>query len=390
MYLGCFGSGLGHATRMLEIAAQLVQDGNVVRFSSSGEVADYIRARSYECNKLPLADVKYGEDGGMSLKATMVGSPQILGRTYRQLYMELGNIKRFRPDVVLSDSSVATVFAARTLKIKVYTIINQLNLAAPKTSRKVGAAILSGGTTAGLSKIWELSDSILIPDLPPPYTISEASLWGGGYRNVRYVGFLHGNEGAQQDATSAAFESDPRPKVFWQVSGPPQTRAVMVKAGEAIARALGEHYVFVITEGNPAGARSPASYKWGWRFGWCDSPQAYLDACDVLVSRAGHGSIARAITASKPSLLVPIPNQTEQAGNAAKASKLGVSITIPQEKLGIASVRTAVEALRSGPYLSRVRSMGRIAARFDATKTIVSLVEGKEVSDGASTRTVLR
>ena len=147
---------------------------------------------------------------------------------------------------------------------------------------------------------------------------------------------------------------------------------------EAIAKALGGSYVFVITEGNPAGERTPTSYKWGWRFGWCDAPQAYLEACNVVVTRAGHGSIARAIATAKPSLIVPIPNQTEQAGNAAKAARLGVALTMPQEKLNADSVRNAVEALRREPYSSNVRSMARIAARFDATKTIVNIVEGRE------------
>lgn len=371
---------------MLEIAGLLVQNGDAVRFSSSGEVADFITARGFECNRLPLVDVKYVGDAGVSLRASMVGSPQVLARTYRQLYLELGNMKRFGPDVVLSDSSASTVFAARSLKIRVYTIINQLNLSAPETTRRVGATILSEGMTATLSKIWELSDAILVPDLPPPYTISESSIWGNAEKNVRYVGFLQGHESPERDSTSEAFASDPRPKVFWQVSGPPQTRVFMVKAGEAAARALGTSFVFVVTEGNPAGARSPASYKWGWRFGWCDSPQAYLEGCDILVSRAGHGSIARAISASKPSLLVPIPNQTEQAGNAAKAAKLGVAITIPQARLNLESLRRALEALRREPYASRVKSMGRVAARFDATRTIVSLAEGREEPPGVAGR----
>lgn len=371
---------------MLEIADLLVEGGNEVRFSSSGEVVDFIEARGYACNRLPLADVKYGEGGEMSLRATMVGSPQILARTYRQLYLELGNMKKFEPDVVLSDSSVATVFAAWSLKIRVYTIINQLNLAAPNTSRRVGASILSGGTTAGLSKIWDRSDAIIVPDLPPPYTLSESSLWGGNRKNVRYVGFLHGSESARYDTTSRAFASDPRPKVFWQVSGPPQTRASMVRAGEGAARALGGGYVFVITEGNPAGNRSPASYSWGWKFGWCDAPEAYLETCDVLVSRAGHGSIARAISASKPSLLVPIPNQTEQLGNAAKAARLGIAISIPQVKLSVEGLRAAFEALRREPYTSRVRGIARIAAGYNAVKTIVGLAEGTEETSGRQVR----
>lgn len=378
VYIGCFGSGLGHATRMLEIADRLRGNGDVVRFSSSGEVADYVEARGYECNRLPLADVKYSEDGGMSLRATVAGSPQILARTYRQLYLEMGNLKRFQPDVVLSDSSVSTVFAARTLKIMVYTIINQLNLAAPATSRRVGASLLSGGTTAGLAKVWEMSDAILVPDLPPPYTISESSLSSGVARKVRYIGFLRGKEEANNDSTSRAFAADPRPKLFWQVSGPPQTRGPLVRAALTIASALSGAYAFVISEGNPAGARSAASFEWGWRFGWCDSTETFLRECDVFVSRAGHGSIAKAIAASKPSLLIPIPQQTEQAGNAAKATKLGVAISIPQERLSVESFRKAVEALCREPYLSKARRLGRIAASLDATSAIVNLVEGKK------------
>jgi UDP:flavonoid glycosyltransferase YjiC (YdhE family) len=362
---------------MLEIAGQLVSNGDAVRFSSSGEVADFITARGYECNRLPLADVKYVGDGGVSLKASMVGSPQLLARTYRQLYLELGNMKRFKPDVVLSDSSASTVFAARSLKIPVYTIINQLSLSAPESSLKLGATLLSEGVTATLSKIWELSDGILVPDLPPPYTISEASVWGGAEKKVRYVGFLQGSEKSQHDSTTKAFVSDPRPKVFWQVSGPPQTRAFMVKAGAAAAKALGEKYVFVIAEGNPAGDRSPTSYKWGWKFGWCDSPQAYLESCDVFVSRAGHGSIAKAIGAAKPSLLVPIPNQPEQEGNAAKAAKLGVAIAIPQKQLTLDSLRRALDALRREPFLSGVMRLGKVASQYDATRTIVNLAEGR-------------
>ena len=222
---------------MLEIAGQLVSKGDAVKFSSSGEVADFITARGYECNTLPLADVQYVGDGGVSLKASMVGLPKLLARTYRQLYLELGNMKRFKPDVVLSDSSASTVFAARSLKIPVYTIINQLNLTAPDSSMKLGATLLSEGMTATLSKIWELSDGILVPDLPPPYTISEASVWGGAEKKVRYVGFLQGSEAPLHDSTTEAFSSDSRTKVFWQVSGPPQTRAFMVKAGAAAARA---------------------------------------------------------------------------------------------------------------------------------------------------------
>ncbi|MDV3243998.1 MAG: hypothetical protein LYZ66_02335, partial [Nitrososphaerales archaeon] len=139
---------------------------------------------------------------------------------------------------------------------------------------------------------------------------------------------------------------------------------------------LSSDYCFVLTEGNPAGSRVPIRFKGGWKYGWCDASQAYFDSSDVVVARAGHGTIARAVTSSKPSLLVPISNQTEQAGNAAKAAKLGVSISIRQEGLNVESFRKAVEALRREPYVSRAIRLGKIARSYDARKTIVGLVEG--------------
>lgn len=374
VYIGCFGSGLGHATRMLEIADLLRSGGALVRFSSSGEVVDFIEKRGYQCNRLPLADVQYGESGGMSLRATMAESPRILGRTYRQVYLEVGNLKTFRPDLVLSDSAVSTVFAARSMKLKVYTILNQLNLNARTSNAGVGASLLSGGTSAGVAKIWEMSEAVLLPDLPPPYTISESSLWPGKVKNVRYIGFLTGSEGGRTDAVSAAFQADPRPKVFWQVSGPPQTRGPFVRAAKAVASALSGAYAFVVTEGDPAGSRVPVRTKGGWVYGWCDVSQAYFDHCDVVVSRAGHGTIARAVTASKPSLLVPITNQSEQEGNAVKAAKLGVSIAVKQENLSVESFRRAFEALRGEPFVSRATRLGKIARSYDAKGTIASLV----------------
>ncbi|MDV3292704.1 MAG: hypothetical protein LYZ70_00350 [Nitrososphaerales archaeon] len=374
MYIGCFGSGLGHATRMLEIADLLRTSGVQVRFSSSGEVVDFVERRGYKCNRLPLADVQYGENGEMSLRATMAESPKILARTYRQVYLEVGNLKGFQPDLVLSDSAISTVFAARSLKLRVYTILNQLNLNARTSNAGVGVSLLSGGTSAGVAKIWEMSEAILLPDLPPPYTISESSLWAGKVKSVRYIGFLTGSEGGGNDAVSSAFKAEPRPKVFWQVSGPPQTRGPFIRAAKAIASALAGVYAFVVTEGDPNASRVPVRIKGGWAYGWCGVSQAYFDHCNIVVSRAGHGTIARAITASKPSLLVPITNQSEQEGNAAKAAKLGVSITVKQESLNVESFRRAVEALSREPYPSRAARLGKIARNYDAKRTITSLV----------------
>jgi UDP:flavonoid glycosyltransferase YjiC (YdhE family) len=375
VYIGCFGSGLGHATRMLGVADTLRKRGDGVEFSSSGEVASFIETRGYRCNRLPLADVAYSENGELSLGRTVAASPVILARTYRQIGLELGNMKRFSPDVVLSDSVVSTIVAARLINARAYAILNQLNLSARAGRMRAGTVLLSEGATAGITKLWSLSDRILLPDLPPPYTISESNLRSGRAAGAVFIGFLTETNSRVPDEATEAFKRDPRPKIFWQVSGPPKTRSALVRAAREIASRLSREFAFVLADGDPRGSRRPVEIDGGWEYGWCDAVSLYCSACDFVVSRAGHGSIAQAILSSKPSLLIPIPRQTEQEGNAAKAVRLGVALSLEQDELTLASFREAANQLMTGGYQERVRDLGAIARGYDARSEIVRIIE---------------
>lgn len=375
VYIGCFGSGLGHATRMLEIAAELRKKKAAVEFSSSGEVASLIEDRGYRCNRLSLADVRYSESGAFQVKETLLASPSILAHTYEQLGSELANISHFGPDVVLSDSALPTVIAGKILGLPTYTVLNQLNLTSSHGDRRVLPRLLSVGTSASMGKLWELSDEVLLPDLPPPYTISEKNLWGSNVGKTRYVGFLTPSVRSAPDPAAQQFIADGRPRVFWQVSGPPRTRTGFLKVALELSAALSDRYAFVVTGGDPGGNPEPRRLGGGWFYEWCGIADVYFDSCDVVVSRAGHGTVGQAIMASKPSLLVPIPKQPEQEGNAEKAGKLGVSEVIRQGELSARSLRESLDSLTGEDYYARSKSLGDIARSFDAKKAIVDTVE---------------
>jgi UDP-N-acetylglucosamine--N-acetylmuramyl-(pentapeptide) pyrophosphoryl-undecaprenol N-acetylglucosamine transferase len=373
-YIGCFGSGLGHASRMLEVAGELLARNVEIEFSSSGEVASLIRRSGYRCNLLPLADVRYSESGEFSFKDTMASTPTLLGRTYQQVAEEISNMIRFDPDVVLSDSALPTVLAARALRIPVFTVLNQLNLGSPEDHPGAVSRLISFGTSTGMGRLWELSDQILLPDLPPPYTISERNLWGSNVEKTRYVGFLSSSRVGTPDRAALEFSADPRPKVFWQVSGPPMTRPPLLKLALRCAEIMSDAYSFVVSAGSPTSSTAASRVPGGWLYGWCDIANHYFRACDLVVSRAGHGTIGQAIISSKPSLLVPIPNQPEQEGNAIKAVRLGVSISVPQNEATVDRVRGSIQGLLQGGYGARSRALGGWASRFDAKKEIVSLL----------------
>ncbi len=375
VYIGCFGSGLGHASRMLEIAAELTARGAMVELSSSGEVVALIEKRGYTCNRLPLADVRYSETGEFSLRKTLASYPSILGRTYQQLAMELSNIERYGPDVVLSDSALSTVLASKILGLPTYTVLNQLNLSSSHDGGGAPSRLLSIGTSAAMGKLWELSDEVLLPDLPPPYTISERNLWGSGVGKTRYIGFLTMSGTGELDAAARELSSEGLPKIFWQVSGPPKTRTGFLKKALACAGALSDEYLFVVSGGSPTSCHTAIRIPGGWFYGWCDIAEFYFRSCDAVVSRAGHGTIGQTIISSKSSLLVPIPRQPEQEGNADKAVRLGVSLRLSQDELNPISVAEDLETLLRGGYGDKARELGKWAAGYKAKDEIVRTIE---------------
>jgi UDP-N-acetylglucosamine--N-acetylmuramyl-(pentapeptide) pyrophosphoryl-undecaprenol N-acetylglucosamine transferase len=382
VYIGCFGSGLGHASRMLEVAKELKGRHALVEFSSSGEVASLIRGQGYACNDLPLADVRYSESGAFLVKETLMASPAILARTYRQLGREIANIERFGPDVVLSDSALPTVLAAKVLRVPAFTVLNQLSLTSSYRNKGVLSRLLSVGTSAGMGKLWEFSDEVLLPDLPPPYTISEKNLWGSNVEKTRYVGFLAPSEGGKPDFAATEFMNDRRTKVFWQVSGPPRTRSSFLKKAMEYSKALAGKYYFVVSGGDPLASVSPTRIPGGWYYGWCGIAEFYFRACDLVVSRAGHGTIGQAILWSKPSLLVPIPKQPEQEGNAEKAARLGVSVWHRQDALTVEVLEESLAALTSGKYTAKTIRLGEIAREFNAKADIVQTIEAAAAKRG--------
>lgn len=355
---------------MLEVADLVSKDGGEVTFSSSDEVVRLIESRGYACNDVPMADVSYSDQGRFSLRETMIASPITLARAYRQIRTEVANIGRFRPQVVLSDSALSTVLAARLLRLPVFTVLNQLNLTDP-SRRGVPVRLLSAGVSAGMGKLWNLSDEVLLPDLPPPYTISERNLWGSRVRNTRYIGFIYTSSAWANDDLSEKLASDPRKKIFWQVSGPPKTRGPFLAKALEISSQLSDRFVSIVSAGDPAGSSVAERILGGWYYGWCGALESYFALCDLVVSRAGHSTIGQVIAASRPSLLVPIPGQAEQEGNAAKAVRLGISTCVGQDELTTDRTLEEIETLLDGRAGEKARALHDYASRFDAVGEVV-------------------
>ncbi|HUK74815.1 MAG TPA: glycosyltransferase family protein [Nitrososphaerales archaeon] len=377
-YLAAFGSGMGHASRMVTVAEALVAAGHEVRFSSSGEVTMWLRRRGFECDDVPLVDVVFTREGSFSATATLRSSPLILARLVRQVAREVEHIGRFSPRVVVSDSVVSTVAAARLLGVRSVAVVNQLMLFSSPRTPTVAADLITGASKAILDAFWGLGGEILVPDLPPPYTISERNLWNAGASSerARYVGFL--GMTPRQTVPSALpqgwLQEKRRKRVYWQVSGPPATRTSFLEKAIECAKAMQETHLFAVSAGNPSGDTAPSAVPGGYLYGWCESSAAFIDSCDAVVSRAGHSSISEFISRAKPAVLVPIQAQSEQIGNAEKAQRLGFAVSLDERGLGPGSLADALVALSSGRALDKAREMRDVAARYDAVRSVLDVL----------------
>ena len=379
VYLAAFGSGMGHASRMSALAEELFSSGDKVAFSSSGEVTKWLRDAGYECNDLPLVDVAFTGEGAFSAAETLKFFPRMAARYLEQLEREVGNLARFAPDVVLSDSVAATVVASKLLRVRTVVLLNQIRLISSPRTPKTIAKVLSSASLAIGSAFWDLCEEVLIPDLPPPYTISERNLWSAGRTSTRarYIGFLTPNRGAtgRSEGQPGEWQTERRrPKVFWQISGPPATRKGFLAKALKAAEALGEEYLFTIAAGNPGGPRTPTRVPGGYLYGWCSSAGAYIDSCDIVVSRAGHVSVSDYILRAKPSVLVPIQAQTEQMGNASKAQRLGIAVALEERSLEPGLVAEALREVATARFAERVREMKRVAEGFNAHQAILEVL----------------
>ncbi len=374
-----FGSGLGHAVRMLPIASAAKRMGWDVVLSSSGEAVRYLRAKGFTCHEIPNVDVIYNRNGSFTAKETAKFSFPIFLRFFKQVGYEGRNIGNFSPDFIISDSVMASVIAARVLGRRAVTVLNQIRLESSPKTPWVFAEMLSSATVALGGAFWGLSNKILLPDLPPPYTISERNLWSAGnvLNRSEYIGFLTPALEEASDEVTEKFRTDPRMKVFWQISGPKQTRVPLLAKAMVMAQSLEDRVMTVISCGNPGGVITPRAIRGGYIYDWCDVKDTVVKLADVVVSRAGHNSISQFILSGKPSILIPITSQREQEGNAWKAQAMGVAVCLSEDQLDREHFEQALEEVRGDSFKRRTAEMCTYANRFDAVSSITRLLQSE-------------
>jgi len=382
-YLTPYGVGLGHASRLIMIAQQLGRLGVHLRFSSSGEAAHYISMHGYDCLTIPPVELAWSVDGGFSVKDSIARIPSFFANFCRQLNIEVRSLVEYRPNIVVSDTRLSPVLSGKLVGIPSIVILNQLKLLLSPRLRELRVARLYEKINGEiLGTMWSLADKIIVPDLPPPYTLAEDTTCDTSTvtKKLKYVGFTvpripveDGSIGSVEK--NLGFQRS-KPLVFVHISGPSDTRMGLVRTIMDACKDLGPEIQYVISEGNPKGDTRPKKLSGsGWYYEWCPVKDEIFAMSNVLVLRGGHAALSQAIQFGKPVLTIPIETHGEQLGNSHKIAKIGAAIELDPQRLNAIEVKNAIHQLiNDSQYQRKAEMLMKLAEKLDGVENIMKIV----------------
>lgn len=366
VYFGPCGIGLGHVSRILSIATEVRRRGAEVIFSTYLEGVDYVRRMGFPVASAPPISMSNDSSGSVDLKMSTINQGIRIFPTFTaQVRAELRYMKAFRPDVVVSDSRLSTIVASKLLGLPVVLTLNQfLPLIPRQRDRFMLFKIADGVVMTIVGRGWGLSDQILIPDFPAPYTLSIDTLRiPKAYANkVELIGAIlpkRPSDARDREKVRKELGVGAKQKLIYAgISGPAAERLPLLNLLEPIFASFPDEYRVIMSMGDPTGSHELTDESALIKVPWIEDRFDLLNACDLVVSRGGHETLMQSICYGKPSILIPVPNHPEQYGNARRAQALGFAKTIHQAELSRVSLLPIVtDTLHSDKISAHLREI---------------------------------
>lgn len=390
------GVGLGHAGRCIPIAQGLQErkgDAEVF-FSTYLDAVSYVREEGFPTVEVPSMYFKVKPDGTVDFRRTAMNPGPFVAPLHflEQVGKEIEVMGVFEPDVVVSDSRASPIVAARMLGIPSICILNQFQVVIPRKTHYLRLAKFADAMTlAILGKIWTTGVKVMIPDFPAPYTISTDNLRiPKAYRKkVKLIGPILSirpeSLPSKEELVKKLGLHEGKPVIFAPISGPLKERSYLINLLQGIFASFPDDYQIIMSHGYPKSHALPIRHGNFTVFKWVANRFEYMKACDIVISRAGHGTILQAICYGKPAILIPTPSHTEQRNNAKKAVKIGAALMINQDSLEKKTLLAMVgEIMQDESFAKRLEVIQRKVSPMDGLETAIQTT--LEVAEGGKTR----
>ncbi len=351
VYFSPSGMGLGHVSRCVPIAHEVQRLGGEVMFSTYLEGIDYLSKFGFTVAEAPEIYLETNHTGSIDLKATVsTRGFSALWTLMEQIRFEVEKMQAFKPNLVFVDTRVSTIMAAKMLRLPCVLVLNQFLPRAPRETDTNFWKLVDGTVMTVLGWMWDLSDRLIIPDFPEPYTISLDSLRAPRRYGAKMdlVGSIMGFKPENSVDASTIREElglDDQVLIYAGISGPRPERMPLIRILAPIFSRFPDKYHVVMSMGNPHGGNKPKRVGNVTLIPWIDDRYAFLNACDVVISRGGHETIMQSIGYNKPSIIIPMPRHPEQYGNARRAMEIGVAEALHQRDVSKKSLIKRIEHL---------------------------------------------
>jgi UDP-N-acetylglucosamine--N-acetylmuramyl-(pentapeptide) pyrophosphoryl-undecaprenol N-acetylglucosamine transferase len=373
LLLSCSELGLGHVSRIIPLGKRLEKNGHEMFFYSGGKAYEMLQkefSQVYKCQPISWYENAHGIITSASLINMLFPLPLFnmeqnrfemkksnAMETIHRYYDLRENLHDIAPDILIADGDINALRLAQRWKIPSVYIANMIR---PSYGF---SAFLSPGERL-VERYVKNCSKIIIPDNPPPYTVSEYNVGNldnlGLKEKVEYVGSF---------VDRAAVEGS-QEHIFAPISGPVGTRAKLTKTLLPVLEKLKTKCITSL--GTPG-------KKVSTKIGNCElhtwlSPQERQEAmkkAKFVIFSGGHATCFETIKYAKPSIC--IPTQPEQLGNAAKLQDLNCSITAKNSK----QLEKAVEKMENEKeaYNQSMVALNKFSNRFRGLDRAVSIVE---------------
>lgn len=395
VYFAPCGIGLGHVGRCVPIARKLLEKNVRILFSTYREGIGYVEREQLPLINAPPIGFQVKPDGTIDFRQTIVNpGPFFASFTLmEQVNAELENIESFKPDVVVSDSRISPLLAARILGIPRICILNQFQVIIPTTEQFVRLAkLVDLAALAIIGKMWTSGNMVLIPDFPQPYTICTGNLnIPKSYRkNVKLIGpILHKKSTeltTKKELRKKLRLPKDKPTIFAPISGPIRERAFLIGILRRILFRLPEDHEIVLSLGYPNADSEPISHGNLRIYKWIPNRFEYLKASDLVICRAGHGTLTQCMCYGKPMIVVPTPNHTEQLNNATQAEKLGIARVIQQEELNKERLLENIRQILKSEIPGKAQQIQKEVMKYDGLEKTVQAITDMAEEDTAKSK----
>jgi uncharacterized protein (TIGR00661 family) len=383
IYFAPCGIGLGHISRSVLIAQKVMNRGGKVLCSTYLEGVHYAEKYGLPVVASPDLSIEVDITGSIDIKATVLSGIDSITTFLDQIRFEIQVIQSFDPDLVFSDTRLSSIYAAKILKKPVILLLNQFHPRIPREKDTIFFRLLDGSVMTILGRSWALSNIILIPDFPEPFTISLDSLRIPrriGAR-VNLVGSIlqkspRNNSEINRTRETLGVEKD-QILVYAGISGPRAERLPLINRLIPIFRKFPDRYKIIMSMGIPKGNSQIIKKGSLYLVPWIENRFNYLKACDIVVSRGGHETLMQSISYGKPSVIIPVPKHTEQYGNARRAKELGIAKALHQKDLTLDHLLKRIDQLinskKTRATLEGIINNKKLAKGLD--KTIEAIAE---------------